>query len=221
MTTNNRQPWWLEKGTRTRLVLLRHGEVEEGARNRLYGQEDVALSPRGMEQSRAAGEALRPHGITAVYTSDLQRASVLGASVAGHHGLTITPDPRLRERRFGDWQGLSWDVIEDTRPDELRAYHADRFRYRVPGDSENFEDVRARVLQFLNEVLPRHPGETIAITAHSGSVRILLAEAMGMPLDSIFTFEQDYCCLNVIDYFESGRRRVERINDTHHLGGIA
>lgn len=220
MKTINRQPWWLENGTATRVFLLRHGEVEEGARNRLYGQEDVALSPRGLAQSRAAGEALRPFPIAAVYTSDLQRASVLGAAVAGHHGVTITPDPRLRERRFGDWQGLPWDVIEDTRADELRAYHADRFRYRVPGDSENFVEVRERVLDFLNEVLPRHPGENIAITAHSGSVRMILADAMGMPLDSIFTFEQDYCCLNVIDYFESGRVRVERINDTHHLGGI-
>ncbi len=212
--------WLPPEGKATRLLILRHGEVNAESRKALYGQLDVELSERGHAQSARTGAALSTQPIEAVYTSDLSRASILGREIARHHELEPHPDPRLRERHFGHWQGLLWEHIETTYPEELKQYSEKRHHMRVPGPSENFPDVRARLVPFLAEVLEKHRGQTVAIACHSGPARILLAEALGLPIDGIFTFEQNYCCLNAIDYFDTGRVRVQLLNDTHHLGDL-
>jgi alpha-ribazole phosphatase len=209
--------WKPAEGIPTRLLLLRHGEVDHEARKSLYGQLDVPLSELGVEQSRQSGEALRAFPLRAVYTSDLSRAHLLASEIARHHGLEPRVETALRERHFGHWQGKPWEVIEQTDAETLAAYNADRFTTRVPGGAENFHDVRERVIPCLRKLVARHPGEHIAITAHSGPARMIIAHALGLGIENIFSFAQDYCCLNVIDFFESGRVTVQKLNATHHL----
>lgn len=208
------------EGPSTRLLVLRHGEVAPQHKNYLYGQMDVELSEVGEEQARRTGQHCRQYPVRAVYSSDLQRALTLGREIGRHHGIVPVRDERLRERHFGHWQGLPWSEIAERFPEEQERYYADRFTTRVPGGAENFLDVQSRVRPFLREVLARHPGECIAITAHSGTVRIILAECMSIPLECIFTFEQDYCCLNVIDYWPTGRMRVNVLNYTDHVAEL-
>ncbi len=205
----------------TTLFLLRHGEVDEQSRKSLYGQLDVRLSPLGLEQSRLAGLALKKHPIRAVYSSDLYRARHLGWEVARHHGLQPSVDDRLRERHFGDWQGLAWDIIESEHAEDLERYVMNRHSMRVPGKSENFHDVRFRVLPVIREVVARHPNQHIAITAHSGTCRIILAEVLGLTLDKIFTFEQEFCCINKIEFHSDGAARVRLLNYTEHLEKVS
>jgi alpha-ribazole phosphatase/probable phosphoglycerate mutase len=205
------------EGKPTRLFLVRHGEVNAQDRKNLYGAADVKLSDVGIAQSRLTGLALRRFPIRAVYTSDLSRARTVGEQIALQHGLRPVVTPLLRERHFGHWQGLPWEEIQARFPEEFAAFEAQRFYYRVPGGAENFQDVQARVIPCLREIILRHPGETVAITAHSGPTRLILAHAFQMPLECIFTFEQDYCCLNAIDAYPSGRMRVKTLNSIEHL----
>ena len=37
--------------------------------------------------------------------------------------------------------------------------------------------------------------------AHAGINRVILSEAMGLPLENLFRLDQNYGCLNIIDYF--------------------
>lgn len=219
MTAPERKSWRPPTGTPTRLLVLRHGEVNHEDSRNLYGQLDVRLSDRGIEQSRLTGIALAAHSISAVYTSDLQRAATLATQIARHHSIAPRIETALRERHFGDWQGKSWEHIEQNSPDILAAYNNDRFTTRVPGGAENFHDVQARVIPLVERIVAAHPAQTVAITAHSGPIRIIIAHALGLPLTGIFSFAQDYCCLNVIDFFESGRVTVQTLNATHHLDG--
>ncbi len=213
-------PWRPAEGTPTRLLVLRHGEVDHSHHKHLYGQMDVELSPRGEEQSRRTAEYLKSCKIQAVYTSDLVRARYLASQITRSQGIQPRIDARLRERHFGDWQGLPWDEIENQYAVEIRRYWQDRFTTRVPGASENFHDVQHRVRAALSEIISSHTGQTVAITAHSGPVRIILAEALGLPLQCIFTFEQSYCCLNIIDHYLSGRVRVQVVNQTAHVSDL-
>lgn len=210
--------WLSDEGTPTRLLLFRHGEVDVGGRKLLYGQDDVPLSRRGIEQSFRTGLAMSRLRIDAVYTSDLVRAHTLAREISRHQGLQPHVDIRLRERHFGNWQGRLWEEIQRDDPDAYAAYQRDRFYTRVPGKSENFADLAARVLPAIREILARHPGQTVAITAHSGPTRVLLAHAFSMPLSSLFTFDQDYCCRNEVHAYPSGRLRVNALNDCTHLG---
>lgn len=214
----HQESWLSDEEPATRFLVLRHGEVaSEWRTGVLYGALDVPLSEHGKAQSRTTGEALRVHPIRAVYSSDLSRAAYLAGEVARHHALKPVLSSHLRERSFGDWQGQSWNDIEVRYPALLGEFLADRFTIRVPGSSENFVDVANRVVPFVKELLHRHRGETVAICCHSGPARLIVAAAMMLPLESLFTFDQDYCCLNVVDIYESGRTRVKCLNETAHL----
>lgn len=217
MNGQKTHPFQTTDGPCTRLYFCRHGEVHAEDRKSLYGQMDVRLSEHGKEQSRRVGEALKGVKLAAVYTSDLTRAKIAAEEIARHHGLAVIESSALRERHFGHWQGIVFESIQEQFPEDFAAYMADRIGVRVPGGAENFHDVKARVCAFVREIVARHPGEEIALAAHSGPCRMLLCEAFDMPLTSFFNFEQDYCCINVVDYYSNGHMRVRTMNSISHL----
>jgi alpha-ribazole phosphatase/probable phosphoglycerate mutase len=62
-------------------------------------------------------------------------------------------------------------------------------------------DLKARALPRLQEALQRHPGQALALVAHAGVNRVILSEALGLDLQNLFRLDQNYGCLNIIDYF--------------------
>lgn len=197
---------------KTRIHLIRHGEVEGAGPVRRYnGHTDVGLSERGRSQYHAMKERLADAPITALYTSDLTRCA-WGAEVLGSRlGLTPVRKPELREMGVGIWEGKSWDELMEQYPDQWRARLADIVNYRVPG-GESVLDVHQRVMPVINDIVARHRGEEVLVVAHGGVNRIILLNAIGAPLSSLFAIEQTYCCLNVIDYFADGNTVVKLVN---------
>ena len=57
-----------------------------------------------------------------------------------------------------------------------------------------------------------HRGENVLIVGHGGMNRVLLLTAIGAPLAALFTIEQKYACLNIIDYYEDGKTVVSLLN---------
>ena len=192
----------------TRIHLIRHGEVERLCYN---GQFDVALTPRGVEQYHELKPRLDPDRISACYTSDLSRTR-RGAEILGAHlGVEPVPLGQLRELNCGAWEGLSLAQVQSMRPDEWAARLADLVNFRAPG-GESLLDLAARVLPALNEIVARHQGEEVLVVAHGGVNRVILLDAIGAPLGSMFSIEQKFCALNIIDYYADDNRVVQLIN---------
>ena len=198
--------------TPNRLLLVRHGEVEMAGR--LYGQMDVALSERGREQSRALVERLRPHRIDAVYSSDLERARWAAGLIAEDRGLTVQVRPGLRERFFGAWQGKTWEEIRATSPEPFERYMRDFTSIVPPGDGETYDKVRARVLPIVREMVGQGDGRQVVAIVHAGVIRVILAEALGMPLQNLFHIYIDPGGVSVIEYHPNGRQVVRLVNGT-------
>jgi len=120
----------------TRVLCVRHGETAWNKATRIQGQLDIPLSSVGLAQARALAGALENDQLHAVYASDLERARMTALSVSDGKDLPLTLDPGLRERHFGDFQGLTWAEIEQQFP-EASA----RWRRRDPlfaaGGGEN------------------------------------------------------------------------------------
>lgn len=57
-----------------KLVLIRHGESAWNLENRFTGWKDVDLSPKGVEEAKAAGKSLKEMGLVfdVAYTSYLK-----------------------------------------------------------------------------------------------------------------------------------------------------
>jgi alpha-ribazole phosphatase/probable phosphoglycerate mutase len=50
------------------------------------------------------------------------------------------------------------------------------------------------------------------VVGHGGVNRVILLDVIGAPLDRLFHIEQDFGCLNVIDYYPDGASVVALLN---------
>ena len=150
----------------TTLLLVRHGETDWNADGRLQGQTDRPLSDYGREQARQLAEDLQGEGFDAIYSSDLSRARETAEIVGGRLGLRVELDPDLREKDWGNWEGLT--SVE---------------RDRVEFVGESTEAHQERTLRALRRLSERHPGDArILVVTHGGSMRRVQASALGLAL---------------------------------------
>jgi broad specificity phosphatase PhoE len=160
----------------TTLLLARHGETDWNRDGRFQGHADTSLNAHGREQARALAEEV--DGVDVIYSSDLRRAVETAELVAERLGLDVQVDPRLRERGFGAWEGL-------TRPEIEASFREDFDRWRKgdgsgADDAERHEAFAARIQAFLGDMLARHPDETVLVITHGGSIRVVQAVASGL-----------------------------------------
>ncbi|MCM0081083.1 histidine phosphatase family protein [Geomonas sp. Red32] len=193
----------------TRIYLVRHGEVDPS--HCYNGHRDVDLTERGVEQYHQLKPRLEQGRISACYTSDLTRTVRGGQILGGHLGLDPVKVRELRELDCGAWEGLSLTEIMEKRPDEWAARLADLAGFRGHG-GESVGQLAGRVLPALREIVERHRGEEVLVVAHGGVNRVILMDVLGAPLANMFSVEQRYGCLNVIDYFADGNAVVKLVN---------
>ena len=182
---------------------MRHGQVADGHTNRYHGHNDIGLSPTGERQFRGTGRRKASGGrrLWELHGSDLSRSFKRAPrSSAGAGGLAPQVIPEFREVNFGAWEGLTFAEIMEQYPSQLEARLRDLSSFRIPG-GESLKDVEARALPRLRELLARHLEAAFLIVAHAGVNRVILSGAMGLPLNHLFRLEQNYGCLNIIDYY--------------------
>lgn len=196
---------------KTRIYLIRHGEVDGAETPRYNGHADVPLSERGISQYHRLKERLATTRISACYTSDLSRCAVGAEIIGARLGLAPVRERNLRELDIGLWEGKSWAELMTEYPREWRARLADMANYRAP-QGESLTDLSNRVMPVIKGIAGRHTGEEVLVVAHGGTNRVILLNAIGAPLSSLFKIEQDYCCVNIIDYYTDGLSVVKLLN---------
>jgi len=200
---------------RTRIYLVRHGQVEGYEEKRYNGQVNVPLTPLGRMQSDRVRDRLCDVALDAVYSSDLDRSRYCAELIASSHGLTVITHEALRELHIGDWEGRTWAELQEAYPDDWQARLQDLVNFQVPG-GESLKDAAERIRPVFLQILGSHRGGDIALVAHGGVNRIILLDAIGAPLRQAFSIEQDYGCVNIIDYFADGHSLVRLLNGTAH-----
>lgn len=199
----------------TKIIFVRHGQTEWNVLGRYQGQTDVALSPLGIEQAEKLAAHFPVDKIEAVYSSDLARAMKTARCVADRFGLTVEPRLELRELNFGDWEGLTYDEIVAKWPDALENFFQHPDVLEIP-HGESFPKLRERALACVEEIVARHPDQTVAVFAHGAILRTILTAALHMDLQYVWTIRQFNTAVNIVTYTEHGTT-VELINGTGHL----
>ena len=184
----------------TRLYLVRHGQVTNYLNGTCNGQNDVDITELGIGQMEAVAVRLRDETLAAVYSSDLIRTRRGAEIIAEPHGLIPEQCSALTELDFGLWEGLNIDQIEERFPGTLDERRREIVEYRVP-DGESIGDLAERVIPAAKKILDAHHGKNVVLVAHGGVNRVILADAMNLDLKNFYSIEQDFGCLNVIDYF--------------------
>ena len=156
------------------LVLWRHGQTDFNRERRFQGQSDVPLNELGLRQAAQAARYLAALQPSAIFSSDLSRASVTAEALARLTGLPVQLDKDLRERSGGCWEGLTETEIAER-------YPAERANWSPP-DGEQSAIVAERVSSALVRIADGLEGGSIAVVvSHGAALGLALARLLGLP----------------------------------------
>jgi broad specificity phosphatase PhoE len=175
----------------TRLLLVRHAEVEQSYHKIFGGTIDMNISPRGHEQASTLANFLRGKKIDAIYASPMKRVQQTLAPFLKNGAAQQTILQDLREVHFGDWTGLNWEQVCE-KFNLLTHEWLDHIERGVAPNGESGPQFRKRVEPCLREIIKNHPGQTVGIFCHGGVIRMILSILLKMPLPQTNIFEIEY-----------------------------
>lgn len=188
--------------------MIRHGQVNGFADYPAYGHTDVDITDIGRRQMENIAERLRYVDLKTIYSSDLIR-SIRGAQIiAQYHDVQIHSLPELREVYFGDWEAISFKEIHRRFPDDLKKRMADIENFQPPGNGESMGQLSERIMKCFRGIREEQKGKDFLFVGHGAVNRIILCDAMGLATEKAFNIQQDYGCLNIIDYYHDSARIV-------------
>lgn len=200
-----------------RLYLMRHGKTyEPRLETRMAGPDadpELPLTPEGRAVVEATARRLAHAAIDAAWSSTFRRSRETAAMVAAPHGVEVSTRAELEELRLHPPEG---GVLRDVarRYVELARALGERPPYEVPLDcGRSVGEVIDQAWGALVEVLAK-PGRRVLVVAHGGVNRFLLARLAGVPPARFLAFDQDFACVNVVDFVRGGRPFVRAVNAT-------
>jgi broad specificity phosphatase PhoE len=194
---------------RRRIYLMRHAEAAyigtDGAR--AMDSRVVSITERGRAEAVSMAALLAPATFDRAICSGLMRTLDTAKIVLGERKMPLEVIPALEEIRGGDAIARA----EISPPDFAYAmFRAGNPNARFAG-GETFSEFAARVVGAFNGVVAAQNWETLLMVCHGGVNRAILTEITGAGLKAFGAFEQDSCCLNIVDVdccLDSGK--VER-----------
>ena len=181
----------------TTIDLIRHGECE-GTEKIFRGRTDSPLSEAGWQQMHNAVDGIDARW-QRVVTSPLIRCQRFAASLADTWSLPLMVEKGLQELDFGEWDGQSISSVWDKQPQAAKTFYTDPASCVHGGES--LVAFQQRVMDSWQQIINDHAGERILMVIHGGTLRVLIATMLGMPLDKLATIDVPYACLSRIRIF--------------------
>jgi probable phosphoglycerate mutase len=202
----------------TEFIVVRHSETAWNVQHRFQGHQDSTLTPLGLRQAEAVAERLAAEQFQALYASDLPRAMRTAEAIARRTGRPIIPDPRLRERNYGAFEGLTAAEIAERFPEDHRRFFAPDLLQPVP-DGETRRDKFLRVTTCFEDLAHRHSSQRVVVVTHGGVLGDLLRRSLSMPLEQILQCSLQNASLNSF-LIQDGRWTLGTWGDVEHLRTI-
>lgn len=187
----------------TTIDLLRHGECQGGEIYR--GTTDVPLTDRGWQQMESSLHIDVAHAETPwdrIVSSPLQRCLLFSEAKGQELSIPVHSHTGFREMDFGDWEGRDINEVHREDAEAVTRFYKDPASVAPPG-GESMEMVQGRLLAAWQQILNEHKGEHLLLVQHGGTIRILLAELLQMPLASVTRLEIHYASLSRVQIYET------------------
>lgn len=202
-----------------RLFLMRHGETyEPHPDTRVPGRDEnpqLPLTPRGRERLAEVARWMAKLPIEAAYASPYRRSQDTAKIVVEPHGLAVGTLDAIKELEVHPPEG-------GTMGDVARRYLAlirelaDKGEYEVRLDcGRSLGEIVDTALAQIREALEGTQG-SLLVVAHGGLNRFLLGRWLGMPALRAIALEQNFACVNLVEFIGSGHPWVRSVNATFH-----
>lgn len=151
-----------------KIYLVRHGQTQENVDHILSGNSNTSLTEEGQNQARNAISQIS-NTCSIMYSSDLVRCKQTAAILNEKLKLPVVYDMRLRERDMGAFQGKDAREVDPKINEDGKKLTYDN---RAVG-GESVEDVKKRVISFIDDVQKKEAGKEILVVTSAGIIRLM------------------------------------------------
>lgn len=190
----------------TEFWLVRHGQTDWNTELRIQGSIDKPLNARGIEQAKELAGSLVGTTFAALYSSPAKRAIMTASIIAQALGQTVRQDERLWEIDLGEWEGLTWQQVQEFHPEMFLKRRADPVHI-APAGAETYGDLAKRMVRAANDIASAHAGKRVLIVSHGMSVATLVCTMKGISLVDAYHYVPENAAPVVIQW-EVGRYRA-------------
>lgn len=203
----------------TTIYFVRHGQSEANVKRVFAGSWDAPLTALGKEQAACTAAYLADKPISVVYASDLRRAADTGAAVSAVKGVPLHTTNRLREIQAGDWEGKSFDELQQ---DAAYAVWMRTIGLARCTGGESVAELQQRIKAVVDEIVRRHPNESVCIATHATPIRVMEGVWTNTPLELLHTVSWvSNASVTVAEYDDTGVGRLICSDIHDHLGQLS
>jgi alpha-ribazole phosphatase len=184
----------------TRVSLLRHGEHALG--QAVCGVTDPELSEKGWGQlTNQIDSLLRLDKQWDICVSSPRiRCAAFGSHVSKQLNIELVINDSLCEIDFGEWEGLTGVQIEASYPGQWQQW-LDNPDDPAPHGGESYGLFQQRILDGWSQLVSQYQGKRILLLSHSGVMRAILANVLGLDTTGLFRFNVPHACHSQVSVY--------------------
>lgn len=177
----------------TVIDLLRHGECEGG--DIFRGSTNVELSAIGKESMQQMVNTQAPNiSWQQLISSPLKRCRQFAESLGEQYSIPLSIEDDFRELHYGDWEGIDSQFLWKTQKQQFELLYTNPIEFNPP-NAEPMLTFQQRVIRAWGQTLKQFRGKHLLLVQHGGTIRMLLAHLLSMPLTSMAKVHVPYACL--------------------------
>jgi len=170
---------------KNRYFLLRHGQTiyQTEKRDFLYPfpeNPSIPITEEGKKTVEESAKKLKAENIDLIFSSDFFRTRQSAEIIARELDLEINYDTRLRDLNLGEFHGR-----QITEYKNFFSEKSERF-FKRPKAGENWNDLKERLKNFLDEVEKKYQNKNILIISHGDPLWLLAGILKGFKKEEEF-----------------------------------
>ncbi len=203
----------------TKVYITRHGETEWNRQGRFQGSMNSELTEKGLLAAELLSERLENIDLDFIIASPLKRAYQTAEIARGTNDVEIIKDEGLQEINLGEFEGMRYDEIKNSRGDILKKIEEDPFANRYP-NGENLIEFYNRVEKTFKSIIQQYKGKNILIVAHGGTIKSIECYYKNKKIEKDWIGNVvSNCSLTCVEIDENNNIKELFYNDTDHLKG--
>ncbi|SHO51786.1 histidine phosphatase family protein [Anaerocolumna xylanovorans] len=200
----------------TEILLIRHGETIWNKLGKFQGSTDIELSEEGRKQALALKASLKPD-FQAIYASPLIRATETANILCEGTGLKVMPCKEMREINFGAWEGLTFDEIKNSYPEEFALWRNDEKDCPLMGGDLSIRNASNRAAAAILSIAADHAGQKVLLVAHGAIIKAGLIGLFEWKMTMYHHFYVGNTAITKLSFRSPDDPVLESFNDTSHL----